>query len=217
MNLPTHEQCLALFETYRVPSNIVAHCKKVCAVGTFLATALAHKGVPVNIELTARACLLHDLMKAVVFDDISKPLPALKFYPTPDQIKMHAELRKKYAGMHEEVIAHELLHAAYPELAIVIRGTKDAQGEHDTARMPIEEKIKWYSDWRLFVDEIVTLDERAAEAYERKKQKLSKILPNWVREIEKAKLVEKELFSHLDFSPEQLKEKVKKQNVDKTK
>lgn len=208
MKLPTPDECRALFETYRVPANIDAHCKKVCAVGTFLAEQLRMNGVRVNVELTARACLLHDLMKAVVFETISNPIPSLKFYPTPEQIKMHAELRAKYAGMHEEEIAYELFHVPYPELAATIRGTKDAQGEHDISRMPIEEKIKWYSDWRLFVDEIVTLDERAAEAYARKKAKLSKILPKWVREIEKAKAVETELFSHLDFPPDQLKQKV---------
>lgn len=208
MKLPTPDECRALFETYRVPTNIVAHCKKVCAVGTFLAEQLRMNGVRVNVELITRACLLHDLMKAVVFEDINKPIPSLKFYPTPAQIKMHAELRAKYAGMHEEEIAYELFHLQYPELAATIRGTKDTQGEHNIARMPLEEKIKWYSDWRVFVDEIVTLDERAAEAYARKKAKLSKILPKWVREIEKAKAVETELFSHLDFPPEQLKQKV---------
>lgn len=208
MKLPTPDECRALFETYRVPANIVAHCEKVCAVGTFLAERLRMKGVSINVELTACACLLHDLMKAVVFENISTPIPSLKFYPTPEQIKMHAELRKKYAGMHEEEIAYELFRISYPELAALIRGTKNAQGEHDIARMPIEEKIKWYSDWRLFVDEIVTLDERAHEAYERKKQKLSKILPKWVHEIEKVKTVEKELFNHLGFPPEQLKQKV---------
>ncbi len=208
MNLPTHAEALALFETYAVPSNIFSHCKKVCEVGTFLATNLAKKGIVVNVELVSRACLLHDLMKAVVFENISTPNPTLNFYPTPAQIAMHAQLRKKYAGMHEDAIAYEILHTNYPELAAIIRGTKDANGEHDTARMSIEEKIKWYSDWRVFVDEIVTLDERAAEAYERKKAKLSKILPKWLHEIEKAKQVEQELFAHLDFPPEKLNERV---------
>lgn len=208
MKLPTPDECRALFEIYQVPANIAAHCKKVCAVGTFLAKQLRMNGVRVNVELTTCACLLHDLMKLVVFENVSTHIPSLKFYPTPAQIKMHAELRIKYVGMHEEEIAYELFHLPYPELAAIIRGTKDAQGEHDISRMPIEEKIKWYSDWRLFVDEIVTLDERAHEAYERKKAKLSKILPKWVREIEKAKAVETELFSHLDFPPEQLKQKL---------
>ena len=207
MRLPTHDEALGLFEKYQVPSNILAHCKKVCEVGTFLAAALKKKGTVVNVELVSRACLLHDLMKAVVFEDISKPIPSLKFYPTPHQIAMHAELRKKYAGMHEDAIAYELLHTRYPELAAIIRGTKEKNGEHDTSRMPIEEKIKWYSDWRVFVDQIVTLDERAAEAYERKKKKISDI-PRWTREIGKAKAVEQELFAHLDFPAEKLKQQV---------
>jgi len=211
MKLPTQKEALQLFEKYKVPHNIFIHCKKVCQVGTLLAKKLNQAGVDINIELTSRACLLHDLMKAIVFEEL-KEIPHVKSFPTEEEKVMHKQLREQYKGMHETEAQYEILKDDYPELAKIMKGTKTENGEHDIENMSWEEKIEWYSDWRCFVDEILTLDERIEEAFQRKKMKISKDFPRWTREINNAKKVEEEIFSYLDFSPDALKEKVLKES-----
>ena len=77
-----------------------------------------------------------------------------------------------------------------------------------------EEKIVNYADKLVKHDEIVSLKERFDDLHERY---TSKVIPNFNEELrdEKEKIIfeyEKEIFSYLDFKPEDLKEILKKED-----
>ena len=59
--IPTKEECLAILEKNKTPSNVIEHCKTVCQVAEDVTEKLIKKGVKVNKELVTAAALLHDV------------------------------------------------------------------------------------------------------------------------------------------------------------
>ena len=59
--IPTKEECLAILEKNKTPSNVIEHCKTVCQVAEDTAEDLIKKGVKVNKELVTAAAMLHDI------------------------------------------------------------------------------------------------------------------------------------------------------------
>ena len=61
MNIPSREECLAILDKNKTPSNVIEHCKAVCKVAEEIAEKLIKKGVKLNKELVVAGALLHDI------------------------------------------------------------------------------------------------------------------------------------------------------------
>ncbi len=61
MQIPSKEECLAILNKNKTPSNVVEHCKTVCKVAKEIAKKLIKRGIKVNKGLVIAAALLHDI------------------------------------------------------------------------------------------------------------------------------------------------------------
>ncbi|PIN76571.1 hypothetical protein COV17_02025 [Candidatus Woesearchaeota archaeon CG10_big_fil_rev_8_21_14_0_10_36_11] len=199
MKLPTEQECLELFNTFRVPLNIREHCLSVRKLAVFLAEKLKENGVSINIELVDRISLLHDLFKVVVIDN----LVPTKFYPyeySEEEIAMWKHLRQEYPNMHESTALYHFLKDKYPELAIASLHSSDFLKENKT----VEESVAHYADWRTKDNSVISLQKRMADLQVR----YSRDQEYWKKRISIITREEKRLFSHLSFTPDQLKEEL---------
>ncbi len=200
MNLPTQQECLGYFEQYKVPSNIKSHCLKVTEVAVFLAKRLQQKGLPVNAHLVTCAALMHDLFKVVVLEKLE---PCEQYHPEPyseEELVMWRELRQKYPNMYESEVAYEIFKDEFPKLALVVKNSSDPKNRNKTW----EELIVHYADWRISGEQIIVLDKRLAYL----KERYPRTDNAWDEYSSVIKGDEQKIFSHLPFTPEQLKEKL---------
>jgi putative nucleotidyltransferase with HDIG domain len=138
--LPTHKQCLRMLKEHRVPSHIVRHSLTVAKLAVFLSERLKEKGLPVDVALVDRACLLHDIFRI-------------------------CELEKTEA--HEDA-AYNLLKEKYPVLALTVKKHRySALLDEKERPRTWEEKLVYYADKRVMHDRIVPLKERLEEAHKR--------------------------------------------------
>jgi len=197
MKLPSKEECEELFEKYKVPINIKRHCEKVRDVAVFLAKSM---DIEVDMEHVEILALLHDLMKhatlEVIKEDPRFDAPA----PTEEQLAMHKELREKFKGLHESEIMYELFKTDYPEFAESIK-REALLGEKKW-----EEKIVVYSDHVVFAAKVVGLEPRLKDVEERYRKFREEKKEQWEAEKQEKRNIQKEIFEHLDFEPEKLKE-----------
>ena len=199
MKLPTQQQCLEYFDTYHVPKNIKTHCFAVQKYSLFFAKQLQKSGMKVDLDIVDRLALLHDLFKAVTLD-LTKVDSFHQYKASPEELATWRELRKKYSGMHESEIAYEIFKGEFPEFAQALKNTSHPLREKTT-----EELIVHYIDWRMLKDDLVSLDERFVYLLE----KYPRFHKHYTESAKLIKAREKEMFSKLPFSPEELKEKEK--------
>lgn len=208
MKLPTQNQCLELFQQYKVPHHIFEHCLNVGKLALFLAKKLRDSGESINLELVYRIALLHDLFKAVTLEEL-KPNSYYPYPYSPEEIKTWQKLRHEYAGMHECEIAYLVLKKDFPELALAIKNASNPLVENKSP----EENLAHYADWRIFNNEIVSLDKRLAYLRER----YLKGEEYWKERLRLILKVEGELFSRLPFSPEGLEKELKRELKEESK
>ena len=102
--IPTKEECLAILNKNKTPSNVIEHCKTVCKVAEEIAGRIIAKGIKVNKELVVAAALLHDierhkedhvtvgakLIKSMGFQEISE---IIKKHTLHDLEKLGSQLK----------------------------------------------------------------------------------------------------------------------------
>lgn len=198
MILPTEQQCLDYFDEYKVPRNIFRHCLKVREVAFFLAEEVQKQGRAVDKEFVTCLALLHDLFKAVTFSEL-KSSKFHQYVYSPEEIAMWHQLRKQFAGKFEGEIAHDIFKDDFPELAAALL----RQGKPE-ALLCSEEKIVRYADLRIFQEQVVLKERRFAYLRERYPRPAAL----WESYEEKARQLEKELFSALPFQPEELSSRI---------
>jgi len=188
------------FEEYKVPKNIQGHCILVRDVAVFLANKLKENGVEINSELVDRAALLHDLFKVVDIKELINN-PYHVYTPSKEEIEMWQYLRQTYSGKHEDEVFEIVFGKQFPELTKLIVES----GELNNSNKSLIARTIRYADSRVLRNKLVSRKERAEYLFvvypDRKEIILneSKILD----------LDEKEIFAHLDFTPEQLAERMK--------
>ena len=74
MSVPTRQQAAAIVVGLSPNERLLQHSTVVAEIAAFLATAMARRGVAVDVDLVAAAALLHDIDKMLPDDD---PLRAL--------------------------------------------------------------------------------------------------------------------------------------------
>ena len=165
-SLPTRKECLALLAEYHVPPHIVSHSRAVAKLAVFLAHRLNENGAAIDVTLLEGACLLHDLLRILDFQQpdynrFERDLPA-------KEKEKWQSLRAKYKAMTHEDAACDILKEKYPALALAIKRHRymallDEKNRPDTW----EEKLLYYADKRVMHERIVPLKERLAEGHKR--------------------------------------------------
>lgn len=201
VQLPTEEESLRYFADYKVPGNIKAHCLRVQQVSRFLAKELQQAGLAeINVLFADRLGLFHDLFKAVALTEL-KPNKYHSYEFSAEEIAMREKLREKYPNLYEGEIAYLMFRDVYPELALSLQKVSNPR----ETELNWEEKIVHYADWRVFQDRIVSMNERIMYLQERYPRQDNA----WDLFIAKMKRIEKELFSLLSFSADDVAEKLK--------
>ena len=132
MNLPTPEQCYALWDTHEMLDNIKEHSRQVGRVARRVAEHIKAQGVvSVDVDLAESGAFLHDIAKSITIQK---------------------------GGSHSKMGRKIVLEEGYSEALgnVVLKHGLNVFGEGLT----IEEQIVNYADKRVRHDEIVTLEER---------------------------------------------------------
>lgn len=135
--IPTYEQALELLKVYCVWPHIIAHCKKVAKVASFLAKNLNKNGYKLSISLVETGSLLHDIAK-------------------PYGIENHID--------HSTEGARWLEKLGYPEVAEIVK--YHVFLPEDAIKIG-EKEIVNYADKRVKDEKVVTLEERFEYIFKR--------------------------------------------------
>ncbi len=210
--LPSHEECRELIRQCHLPTHIRKHSEAVARMGIFLARRLAEKGIPVDVDLVERACLLHDLFRVCDF-----PLEDFRPFEQPvteaDKTKWR-RLKAEHGNHRHEDAAHAFLKDRYPVLAETIRKHRyTAIIPEEDGLDSWEEKIVYYADKRAMHDIIVPLKQRLDDAHRRSAFALAKADKPYNCKME-ARVdalifrLEEELFRRLDVEPDEVTEEL---------
>lgn len=202
--LPSREECLELLRECHVPVHIVKHSKAVAKLGGFVARKLVEKGIPVNVDLVERACLLHDIFRVCEFplQDFSR----FEQLVTEEDKEKWRRLKEQHGSVRHEDAACAFLRDAYPILAQTIRKHRYT-AIVDAEDMPRtwEEKLVYYADKRAMHDKIVPLMERLDEAHKRNaaRRQAAGIDPAEIARVDAAIVeLEAELFGPTGLDPD---------------
>jgi putative nucleotidyltransferase with HDIG domain len=155
--------------------NIVAHSIQVCRVGECLVDHLKFQDSQLNGQLVQAAALLHDITKTRSF-----------------------ETEENHALTGGQVLAD----FGYPQVGNLVRQHVRLD-DYPEDQILSEAVIVNYADKRVLHDRIVSLDERMGyiqERYGSRPEHQHRILLLW----QKTAALEKQIFSSLPFSPDDL-------------
>jgi hypothetical protein len=195
MKLPTEKQCLDYFKEYKVPSNIFEHCLLVQKISLFLAEKSKEKNIKTDIDLVSCLALLHDLFKMV---SLRSTEPTKYHNPifSEEEKQMWAQLRKRYPQMHEGDVAYLVFKDDFPEFALALKNVSTPKKKDRTW----EESIVHYADWRVFRNQVVSLQERLdylKEVYTRSKE-------DWIEDQKIILQFENKMMGLLEVDPSNL-------------
>jgi len=201
---PTIQECKALQDKYRMPENIRRHTEQVTRVAVFLAEKLENAGTDIGVGLVRAGAMLHD---------IARPINFKVFYeqPTNEDIAAWDRLKAKYPGMKHTEAGYLMFKDIYPEMAEMIRRHNYGCVITGLAPRTWEEKVLNYADKRVAHDRIVSLDERFEEGQKRwhNEHKGMRDFKKESRIASAHKKIEEEIFSRLDFGPDELEQQLK--------
>ncbi len=175
MKIPSKNDCLQLMCAMHMLENIVAHSLQVCRVATCLVEHLLLEGIHLDKQLVQAAALLHDITKT-------------RSFKTEEN---HALTGGQY-----------LTDSGYAEVGNLVRQHVRLDDYSENKNLAAAEIIN-YADKRVLHDRIVPLDERMnyiMEKYGTQPEHKQRIRLLW----EKTKDLEKQIFSYLPFSPNDL-------------
>jgi uncharacterized protein len=175
MNIPSKNDCFRLMCKTQMLENIVAHSLQVCRVGMSLVEQLKLQGIHLGAQLVQAAALLHDITKTRSF---------------------------KTEENHALTGGQLLTELGYVEVGNLVRQHVRLD-EYSFQTKPSEVGIINYADKRVLHDRIVSLDERMEYIMDRYGKN-----PEIQQRIQmlrgKTKALEKNIFSHLPFAPNDL-------------
>lgn len=221
MIAPTIEECYALFDKYKVPATVRAHCEAAYKVASALTNFLAkinsnnkssndksssNNILKINMGIVLPFALLHDFMKAVVLEQLGAP--SYSYQPTTEELEMHQKLRKQYVGLSETKVSYLILKDKYPEFAQLFLEL-DELTKNPKAKVTPEAKFIHYIDWRVLGNKVVPLKVRMDYIYEHYGQWIKKMNIDWETSQQEQYDYERNLFNALPFNPEELEKQVK--------
>lgn len=184
MMIPSHEECGQLMEEHRMLDNIRDHSVIVARIAEFLVENLQEHGLDIPLDLAVSAALLHDIGKT----------------PCLNTQEDHALKGKEICLRH-----------GYHEIADIVEEhviLKDGFPEHPLSAT----EVVYYADKRVTHDKIVSLADRLEYIVERYASN-SEIRRRAIeKNFLKCRRIEEEIFSYLDFKPENLAERISSYN-----
>jgi phosphoglycolate phosphatase len=200
MTYPNIIEIRQFWDTWKTPENVRQHCKLVGNIAGFLAFSMDIDADPFFCEA---AGLLHDSLKYVDFVNF-------KGEASEEDKRLWDSMRQKYGKSpikgiepHEYAI-FDILKEEYPKLAeaLICHGYSAIASELKPKTW--EQKLLSYADKRCMHDKIASLGQRFEEGHSRYStlKEISEGIDPLFFDLEK------EIFSHLDFSPEQLEQKM---------
>jgi len=181
--IPSIGQCLELMEQYAMLPNIREHSLMVGRVAGIIGQGLVRAGRSLSLEIIVSGALLHDIAKTA----------SLETELRHDELGREICLRHGLDELAEIVAEHVVLRGGLPERCT-------------------EKEIVYYADKRVLHDEVVSLDARLdyiIHRYGNGDEGLhAKIRQNFAQ----AHAIEERLFAGLDFSPEELGERLRGNN-----
>ncbi len=179
MNTPSDEECNHLFHETGMLDHIVDHSRQVCRVATFLTDQLRKEDICLNRKLIIAGALLHDITKTRSFDT------------GEDHTRTGEEL---------------LVRLGYNEVGKIV-GQHVTLNTYFLSDIPDEAEIVNYADKRVLHDRIVSMDRRMEYILKRYCKN-----PDHHRQLEQlwevSRKMEKRIFRHLPFSPDELKSRM---------
>ena len=177
--IPSIAQCFELMEQYAMLPNIRAHSLMVGRVAGLIGSELARAGRRLSLELIVSGALLHDIAKTATLE---------------------TELRHDVLG-REICLQHGL-----DELAEIVAEHVVLKG--GAPERCTEKEIVYYADKRVLHDEVVTLEARLDYIIHRYGNGDEGLHARIRQNFAQAHAVEERLFTELDFSPEELGERL---------
>jgi len=177
---PSRKSCVKLMSEYGMPQNVIDHSFKVKDVGVFLAKNLNKKGTKIDIKVVEASALLHDIAKVYCKNS---PLD------------------------HAEVGADILRTMGYDRIADVIEQHIALWAKYKYLN---EEEVVNYADKRVMHDKITSLSKRFEDVKQRYASNSLDILERINFTEKESYRLEKRIFKHLDFLPEDLETLVEK-------
>src|SRR3989338_1316260 len=151
-----------IYEEFHTPKHVRQHCLQVALVGEFLANALNEAGMEIDASLVWQGGMLHDVVRVVDFKKLPRDLG------TKEDQMVWKKLRADHVGKHHGAVAAEILRERGEEaLADII--ARHQTGLLGTPQGPNswESKLLFYADKRVRHHEIVSLQERLEEGWNR--------------------------------------------------
>lgn len=111
MNVPSYDECISILEEQHVPSNIIAHTKKVCEVALRVCDVVSSRGISVNRELVQAGALLHDVKKLEEKHEMvgADFVTSLGYTEVGDVIRTHGLANLKIHGMRPATIEQKIV------------------------------------------------------------------------------------------------------------
>ncbi|MCG8615032.1 MAG: HD domain-containing protein [Desulfobacterales bacterium] len=180
MNLPSDRECFKIIRKMKMMDHIIDHSVMVSNVAVCLGGYLKKSTPELNLDLVRTAALLHDITKTRSFETG----------------EMHSETG---CGLADSL--------GYPEIGDIIRQHVILDQRMDEG--PVSEpEIVNYADKRVLHDRVVSLDQRLA--YIKVKYGTNKEFKKRIRQMwEDTLALEEKIFRLMDFSPEELPDRVK--------
>jgi uncharacterized protein YnzC (UPF0291/DUF896 family) len=174
----------------------------VTKVGVTLATHLKSAGKDIDVGLVEIICRVHDAFKGVSLEDKHLKEAGL----SQEEIMYWAKLRAKYPeGTHETLVAAAELKEDYPEFAETI--VKNIGATNNPCYLltelayGLELRVSHYADWRVHFENIISFENRLENL---RKAYFSSTTEEWEDRKRKEISLEEKIFSHLDFTPDEL-------------
>ncbi|MDD5623736.1 MAG: tRNA (adenosine(37)-N6)-threonylcarbamoyltransferase complex ATPase subunit type 1 TsaE [Candidatus Peribacteraceae bacterium] len=154
--LPTEEQVQRWHREFLLPENVVLHERAVALLAQKLGEYFSGRGTILRPLTLRRAAELHDLLR---FIDFHIGTSHVQREETPEHRALWQRWSEYFSGLrHEEACANFLREQGFAALGEIVHvhGLTLPARERST----IEQKILFYADKRLKMDEVVSLEGR---------------------------------------------------------
>ena len=188
LRIPTDAEIEAWRIDVCLPLMICRHSDAVAEMADHLSAALMTQGKLIRLKALHAAGRTHDLLR---FIDFGKGASHIEREGNPEHEKRWEEIKAQYPRMrHEAACSAFLEEKGYPAIARMVKTHGLTLISPD--RITIEQKLLYYADKRIKLDEVVSLEERLRDFTERYSRK--GFLEESDAWYEEARRTEKELF-----------------------
>jgi uncharacterized protein len=175
--IPTREQCYELIQRHGMLPHIVRHSELVTAVALLIARKLNSSGCDLDLALVEAGALLHDITKT-----------------------LSIETKENHAETGGEL----LVSSGYPAVANIVRQHICLDSVSPDPDTITEAEVVNYADKRVKHEEVVGIEERFQDVYDRYVKKVPDLRVRFEEVLLETRQVEEKIFSRIDISPEQV-------------